>query len=276
MTNLTPRTWVNGRLLAEAEAVIPVNDHGLVVGDGIFETLKVLGGVPFALSRHLNRLAVSARGLGLPEPDEGLLRSAVAETLADAGAADVRLRITYTSGPSPWGSERGGAAPTVIIAVSPLTGFGATASVACVPWRRNEHGAVAGLKTTSYAENVVALAHARERGASEAIFANTAGDLCEGTGSNVFVVLDGILHTPPLSSGCLAGITRELVVTWVGAQETSLPLEVLSRADEVFLSSSTRDVQPVTKVDDRVIPVGPVTERAAQLFATHAARNSDP
>ena len=83
-----------------------------------------------------------------------------------------------------------------------------------VPWVRNERSAVAGLKTTSYAENVVALAYAKERGAIEAVFANTRGELCEGTGSNVFVVRDGVVWTPPLDSGCLAGITRALAVEW--------------------------------------------------------------
>ncbi|CAM5577733.1 hypothetical protein SALBM311S_12258 [Streptomyces alboniger] len=106
-------------------------------------------------------------------------------------------------------------------------------AVITVPWTRNERGAT-GLKTTSYAENVVALARARERGASEALFANTVGQLCEGTGSNVFVVLDGEIHTPPLASGCLAGITRAFTVEWTGAKETDLPLDVLERADEVL------------------------------------------
>ena len=102
-----------------------------------------------------------------------------------------------------------------------------------MPWTRNERSATAGLKTTSYAENVVALAHAKERGGIEAVFANTRGELCEGTGTNVFVVVDGELLTPPLESGCLAGITRELTLEWCRAEglavrEQALPLSVLA------------------------------------------------
>lgn len=147
-----------------------------------------------------------------------------------------------------------------------------------VPWTRNERGAVTGLKTTSYAENVVALARAREQDASEALFANTVGDLCEGTGSNVFVVLDGQLHTPPVSSGCLAGITRALTVEWCGAHETRMPFDVLDRADEIFVTSSLRDVQAVHRLDGRELPgaPGPVTAKAMRVFDERAASDLDP
>ena len=100
-----------------------------------------------------------------------------------------------------------------------------------MPWPRNERGALAGLKTTSYAENVVALAHAAERGATEAVFANLPGHLCEGTGSNVFYVVDGELRTPTLASGCLAGITRALLLEWYGGREVDEPVEVLADAE---------------------------------------------
>lgn len=153
-----------------------------------------------------------------------------------------------------------------------------TTAVVTVPWTRNERSAVAGLKTTSYAENVVALARAHEHGATEALFGNTVGALCEGTGSNVFVVVDGQLHTPPLASGCLAGITRELVVEWTGAQETELPLDVLETAEEVFLTSTLRDVQAVHRVDGRELTgtPGPVTAKAMRVFDERAASDLDP
>ena len=124
-----------------------------------------------------------------------------------------------------------------------------------------------GLKTTSYAENAVALDWAKPRGYSEAVLANLAGDLCEGTGSNVFVVMDGQVYTPPLASGCLAGITRELVLEWTDVHEMQMPLDVLSSADEVFLVSSTRDVQPVHLVDARELTPGATTHRIAGIFA---------
>ena len=106
-----------------------------------------------------------------------------------------------------------------------------------------------GVKTISYGENVVALAYARERGAGEAIFANLAGNLCEGTGTNVFLAVGGRLVTPPLSSGCLAGVTRDLLLELLDVVEDDLPLSALASADEAFLSSSTREVQPISAVD---------------------------
>jgi branched-chain amino acid aminotransferase len=146
---------------------------------------------------------------------------------------------------------------------------------------RNERSAVAGLKTTSYAENVVALAYAKERGAIEAVFANTRGELCECTGSNIFVVGDGVILTPPLDSGCLAGITRAVTIEWcreegMEVREEAMPIEVLGDADEVFITSSTKDVLAIHAVDDRAVRPGPVTARAAEVFAKLSADRVDP
>jgi branched-chain amino acid aminotransferase len=152
----------------------------------------------------------------------------------------------------------------------------ATTKVVTVPWPRNERGALAGLKTTSYAENVVALSYAQERGASEAVFANLAGHLCEGTGSNVFYVVDGELRTPTLAAGCLAGISRALLLEWYGAREVDEPVEVLAEAEEVFLVSTTRDVQAVTRCDDRELVVGPVTEDCRKVWTAREAEDVDP
>ncbi|MCZ9341211.1 aminotransferase class IV, partial [Streptomyces sp. TRM76130] len=189
-----------------------------------------------------------------------------------------RLRITWTGGPGPLGSDRGAHEPTLLVALGATARRPDSTAVITVPWTRNERGALTGLKTTSYAENVVALARARERGASEALFANTVGRLCEGTGSNVFVVLDGEIHTPPVASGCLAGITRALTAEWTGATETDLPLDVLERADEIFLTSTLRDVQAVHRVDGRELPgaPGPVTAKAMRLFEERAGADLDP
>ena len=277
------RVWVNGLVVEQHEALVPVADHGFTVGDGVFETTKVIEGRPFALTRHLRRLVASARGLGLPEPEPGLVRLAVDSVLAENGADSaaappMRLRITYTGGMAPFSSERAHGAPTLVVALSPMAGWAESAAVVTVPWVRNERSAVAGLKTTSYAENVRALAYAKERGGSEALMANTVGDLCEGTGSNVFLVLDGRLVTPPLSSGCLAGVTRGLVLEWVGAEEEDLPLSALGEAEEVFLTSATRDVMPVRRVDGRELPdvPGPVTVKAREVFAARSSADVDP
>ena len=270
--------WINGDLFDADMASLPVLDHGFTVGDGVFETVKAVDGVPFALRRHLARLARSAAGLQLPAPDLALVAKACELVLAEAGPEPRRLRITYTAGPSPLGSDRGNAVPSLVVAAPPLLPWPTSAAVVTVPWTRNERSAIAGLKTTSYAENVVALAHAKARGASEAIFANTAGQLCEGTGTNVFVVLDGRLITPTLASGCLAGVTRALVLEWCGAEETDVPISALNEADEIFLTSSTRDIQPVHAVDGGSLPAvpGPITARCAALYARRSAENSEP
>jgi branched-chain amino acid aminotransferase len=273
------QVWLNGTVVEQSEAHVSVFDHGFTVGDGVFEATKVVGGVPFALSRHLDRLVRSARGLGLPEPDLALVRQAVAETLAaNDTTLPLRLRITLTGGVSPLGSDRGADGTTLVVAVAPLKDWPETTAVATVPWPRNERAATAGLKTTSYADNVIALAHAKASGAAEGVFANTRGDLCEGTGSNVFVVLGGRLVTPPLSAGCLAGVSRALLLEWLDVEEADLPMGALAEADEVFLTSATRDVQGVHRVDGRDLPDAPrpVTREAAKVFAERAAADVDP
>ncbi|MEW2517503.1 aminotransferase class IV [Actinacidiphila alni] len=272
------KIWVDGGLRDTGDATVSVLDHGLTVGDGVFETLKAVEGRAFAVTRHLDRLARSARGLGLPEPDRDEVTRACEAVLAANPVPLGRLRITYTGGLSPLGSDRGDAGPTLVVALGEAAVRPDSTAVVTVPWTRNEKGALAGLKTTSYGENVVALARAHEQGASEALFGNTQGRLCEGTGSNVFVVLDGQLLTPPLASGCLAGITRELVIDWTGAREADLPLDALSAAEEIFLTSTLRDVQAVHRVDDHepAAAPGPVTAKAMRIFAERAAADVNP
>ena len=271
--------WLNGELVEGDQPAISASDHGLLVGDGVFETAKVVDGEAFALTRHLARLRRSARGLGLdlPRADDEL-RTGVAEVIEANQPGVGRLRITVTGGPGPLGSARGDAGPTVVMATGPAGTWPPDAAVVVVPWPRNERSPVAGLNTTSYAENVVALAHATERGAGEALFANLAGNLCEGTGSNVFVGLDGRLVTPPLSSGCLAGITRDLVLETTDAVEADISMSDFARADEEFLTSSTRDVQPISTVDGRALPLcpGPLSTAAAESFAALMALTLDP
>ena len=135
------------------------------------------------------------------------------------------------------------------------------------------------MKTISYGENVVALAYARQRGAGEAIFANLAGNLCEGTGTNVFLAIGSRLVTPPLSSGCLAGVTRDLLLELLDVVEDDLPLSALASSGEAFLSSSTREVQPISAVDGRSLPCdvrGGFTETARARFAELVRRDLDP
>jgi branched-chain amino acid aminotransferase len=280
---MSVRVWVDGRLHDPQEAALSAVDHGVTAGDGAFETAKIVHGCAFALTRHARRLDRSLAGLGLPRVAHGLLSEGIAAVLA-AGEpiAFGRLRYTVTAGLAPLGSDRAPTtALTTIVTAVDQPPPPASVAVVTVPWTRNERAATAGLKTTSYADNVVALAYAKVRGGAEAVFANTRGDLCEGSGSIVFVVVDGTVVSPPADSGLLEGITRALLLQWcreegLPVQERPLPIEALQTADEVFVTSSTRDVMPVHRVDAREVAPGPVTARAAAMFTRRAAEDLDP
>ena len=279
--------WVDGELVALGDARISPLDRGLVVGDGVFETMRVYGGVPFAWRRHLERLAYSAAGLGLALPDPGVLRAAADAVLDANDLAEARVRLTVTAGESPPGSSRSGSEPTAFIVAVPVELPPPTTRVAIVPWTRNERSATAGLKTISYAANVRALAYAHERGCGEAIFANTSGNVCEATGSNVIVVVDGGALTPPASAGCLLGVTRGLLLELaascgIEAREHDVAMATLADASEVILTSTIREVQAVsaiardTRPDQLLTAPGPVANTLAAAFAELVARDIDP
>ena len=275
--------WVNGHMVDPDQPHLRADDHGVIVGDGVFETLLVVrrddGAFAFAVQRHLDRLRRSARALRFDCPySDDDLRGAVAGCLDAAPGAGV-VRITLTSGGGPLGSGRSGAqASTIVIAGNRPPVYPPATMVAVVPFMRNERGGMAGVKTTSYAENVLALDMARERGASEAIFADTRGRVSEGTGSNIFWSDGERLHTSPLDTGCLAGVTRALLLERLDIAETHLPVDELPSVPEAFLASSTRTVQSIARIDDTELPVvdGPLTSAAAAMMAELIANDIDP
>lgn len=276
------RTWVDGRVLQSPdEPAISALDHGMIVGDGVFETIKIEDDRPFALTRHLDRLVRSATGLGIGTPDLGAIRDGIAATMDGQSIGFGRIRVTVTSGRGPLGSPRGSGALTHTVVTEPCDRPPAISSIVTVPWPRNERGALTGLKTTSYAENALMIEHAHARGASEAVMPNTRGDLCEGTGSNVMYVVGDRLVTPTLDAGPLAGVTRALVLQWCAGEidvvEQDSPIDALQTADEVILVGTTRDVQAIARVDDRELAApGPVTRLAQQIWAREAAKGVDP
>ena len=289
--------WVNGRIVDAGDGSVSAMDHSIVVGDGVFETLKVVNGpdgpVPFALTRHLERLRHSADGLGMQPADEDRVHAALAEVMVADPAAG-RIRITWSSGPGPLSSGRGDGPGTLIVATSTANVWPKSGRVHVSMWTRNEHGPLVGLKTTSYAENVLALTEAHRHGCTEALFTNNAGLLCEGTGTNVFLVVDGVVVTPPLASGCLAGVTRSLAMEMAGSLpgvdgevvERDIHPDEFSRASEAFLTSTTRDAMAISGVDswtdgahtalDLPSAPGPVTTALAAAFGHLCATTPDP
>jgi len=281
--SVEPWVWRNGKLISADQAHISPFDHGILVGDGVFETLNVYGGEPFASSRHFCRLKRSAGKLGLEVPNENDLLEAMREVLKANDLTMARIRVTITGGISPLGSDRGTAEHTLLVAASPIPEFEEVGRVITVPFTRNENSALAGVKSTSYGENVIALALAKKQGAVEAVFANNAGMLCEGTGCNIFVVIEGQLLTPTLASGCLAGVTRSVVADVCAEQEIEvsekdIPLDDLKKAEEAFLSSSLREVQGIEQVDDVTLPCapGPITQKIRMGFKDFVSRNPNP
>ncbi|MGO1975495.1 MAG: aminotransferase class IV [Propionibacteriaceae bacterium] len=271
------RVWVDGATVPPGEATVSAIDHGLVAGDGVFEALKVTPAGVFAVRRHLDRLSRSAAGLGLPAPDHGRIRDAI-ETVIQGRPWELgKLRITWTGGRGPLGSGSAYGPGTLVVAAEPLAAPAPATGIVTTPWTRNIDGAMAGVKTTSYAENVRALAYAAERGASEGIFVNTVGNLCEGTGSNIYCVFGSEIVTPPLSAAPLAGITREVLLEWCDLTERDLTLAEAQTADEVFITSTTRDVQAVHQWDAVSFEVtGPVTTDVREVFTTRSTDDLDP
>lgn len=269
--------WVDGAVVDTPAARVSALAEGLTLGRGVFTTLTVVSGRPLALQRHLRRLIESAPALGLHRPSGRLMEAAVDEVVSAPQAAALlgdqgvgRLKVLWVAGRP--GAD-GAASGQLVVTLTAQPPWPETTTAATVDWVRNERSSIVGIKTTSYAENLVARAEAVRRGASEALLANTRGELCEGTASNVFVIVGGEVLTPPLSSGCLPGIARALVLATGLAREAVLPMAVLSEVDEVFLTSSTRHVHPVASLDGRTLtPAGPLTRACSAAYADIVAR----
>jgi branched-chain amino acid aminotransferase len=287
-TGNTPLLWVNGQRADPRAPQLSALDRGFTLADGLFDTMRSYGGVPFRLDAHLARLTSGARTLGIPLPPN--IRETVemaAAAARETGCTDAAVRVTISRGP---GGVPGVAPPpdpsaTVVIAAFPLVhqapelyehGIG----VQIAGGRRNERAATAGLKVTAYADAVIALRAARATGADDAVFLDTEGHLSEATASNIFLVHGGTLATPPLTCGALPGITRAAVLECapslgIPAAECVLALSALEEADEAFLTSSVRELVPLVRVIDksgaarvigRGVP-GVVTTRLTRTYA---------
>lgn len=250
---------LDGAIGPVAETRISVTDEGLLRGDGGFEVARLYGGRPFAMEDHYARLQRTCNGLRL-EFDLTALRAEVDALLEETGPIEGLLRIVLT---------RGGRRLAMI---EPLPHRLAVARVMTVPYAPNR--VLDGLKTLSYAGNMLAGRLAKEQGYDEALFVTPHGRVLEGPTWSFFWVADGQLLTPPLEDRILASITRDRVIAGTGAQEAVCTLDDVRGADEAFIASSVREVMPIAAVDDIELPSapGPVTEAAREALARRIER----
>jgi branched-chain amino acid aminotransferase len=246
---------VDGLITLASEAMIPATDEGLLRGDGVFEVIRVYDGRPFALEEHLRRLERSSSNLRLPVDLEAV-RADANRLLAHAGGGPDHeaLRIVIT---------RGGRR---LLLTEPLPEAAATARLSSVTYSPTR--VLDGVKSLSYAANMLASRLARERGFDEALLVTPHGRVLEAPTSSIFWVTDGTVLTPPLDEHILASITRRIVIEQAGVEERGCTLEQLLAADEVFLASTTREVQAVSAVDESAFAApGPVAGRIADEVA---------
>jgi branched-chain amino acid aminotransferase len=263
----------NGRVVPADEARVSPLDAGFLFGDGIYETMRAYGGRVFALDRHLARLHRSAAGVALRLPPDADLRRAIEEALAANGVADAAVRLTMTRGRLARRLDLSSAgAPSVLVTVDPVDPADDARRargirVVYSRYRRFSQHPLAGIKSTNYQVSLFARNEAREAGADEVLLANETGDIVEAAAANAAIVERGRLVTPPLDSGILGGVTRE--VTLEVARRRGIPVieETFSRtrleaADEVFLTGTTIQVAPVVALGERAVgggKPGPVT-----------------
>lgn len=264
----------NGRLVAAAEAHFAADERGLSLGDGLFETIRVAGGRPLRLDAHLARLRAGAALLRLPLPFSDAALAEACHAVLDAnGLQEAALRLTLTRGPGPRGllpplMPR----PSLLVVPAPLPPPpGPVRAVIAQGTRRNAHSPLSRIKSLNMLDAVLARIEAAERGADEALLLNTEGALAEASIANLFLVLDGVAVTPPLSDGALPGVMRAALCGPLAARARRLWPTDLERASEAFLSNSL-GVRPLVMVDG--LPIGdgrpgPVT-RAAQAIAAEA------
>jgi len=286
--------YVNGRICSQQDAMISVFDHGFLFGEGVYEVVRTYNGEPFLLGRHLARLRASAGMIGLPLPlDDAALEQAIRETMRalaegpgrEKPGADlyVRFLITRGLGDGSYNPASSPASSLVIIAKPlappPPSAYENGVKVSLVSIVRNHPGSVNPLiKSNNLLNNALAMQEALRHDGFEAILRNYRGDIAECSQSNLFIVKDGVAKTPRLAEGLLAGITRAFIMdvadeAAVPAEDAVLRDEDLFGADEAFLTSTTREIVPIVRVDQRVIASGapgPITKRLLDVYRRKA------
>jgi branched-subunit amino acid aminotransferase/4-amino-4-deoxychorismate lyase len=275
--------WLNGRFVAARDATVSALDRGLLHGDGVYDTWRTYGGVPFAVAAHVRRIAAAARALGLPAPGDARTWERRSRALvARCGLRDAAVRLTITRGADgdalvPARRSR----PTVLLAPRPLPSDlarrqadGIAAIV--LPFPRDATAAWGKIKLVGHASAVVGRIAAARRRAVEGLYTTAAGDVTEATSANVFIVERDRLVTPPLAAGVLPGVTRGIVLAiahrlGLRAREERLPLVRVRRAREMFLTGSTVELLPVVRLDGRRVGDGRPGATTRRLQAAYAA-----
>lgn len=276
---MTTLVLIDGVEHTPEAARVSVFDRGFLYGDSVFETIRTYAGRPFALREHLDRLEQSAARVFIDLPvSRSRLEGEITEALQAAANPESYLRVIVTRGSGPLGLDTGFEAhPLRVIIVAPLTPPAQELydrGIAVVTYRTQrvaEATDAAGTKVGNYLVAVLAMRKARAEGAAEALIVDHAGNVVEGASSNVFAVCAGTLVTPPESAGILPGITRAKLLEvaaelGVRVELRALPAQDLGRADEVFISSSIRELLPVVRVDSQLIGGGRPGPLSAQLL----------
>lgn len=275
--------WLNGRWLAARDARISVLDRGFLHGDGLYDTWRSYGGVPFAVHAHLRRLAAACRVLRLPPPGDAAVWTRRAAALLERnGMADGTVRLTITrglagDGPAP---TPGPVRPTLLLTARPLPPDLAAQqahgiAAVLLPFPRDVGPWWAGVKLVGHASAVVGKMYARAHGAAEGLYVTPEGEVTEATTANLFLVERGALVTPPTAGGVLGGVTRELVLraarrARLAVREERIPVARLRRAAEAFVTASTIEILPVVRMDGTPLgggAPGPVTRRLQASYA---------
>ena len=281
--------YVNGHFVPKEEASVSVFDHGFLYGDGIYETLRAYHGKLFLQSKHLDRLKHSADAISLKLPlSLDKIGEALHETLNVNKLTEAYVRIHLSRGRGEIGLDPALChAPTMIIVAQPFKDYPVEfyengVAVAVVATRRNHPLAISpGIKSTNFLNNILAKIESLKTGAYEGIMLNWEGYVAEGTISNIFTVKQGVLYTPSLDTGILEGVTRDLVLhlarkARITTKEVKLKPHDLTSADECFITNTTVEVLPVTRVDDKVIgsgKPGPVTIALREAYQREVARD---
>jgi branched-chain amino acid aminotransferase len=281
--------YVNGHFVPKETASVSVFDHGFLYGDGIYETLRAYNGKLFLLDKHLGRLKHSADAISLKLPlSLEKIGEALNESLNVNKLSEAYVRIHLSRGPGQIGLDPALClAPTMIIVTQPFKDYPAEfyedgVAVAVVATRRNHPLAISPvIKSTNFLNNILAKIESLKAGAYEGIMLNWEGYVAEGTISNVFTVKRGILHTPDLETGILEGVTRDLVLHL--AQKDRIPIKEaklkphdLTSADECFITNTTVEVLPVTRVNRAAIgsgKPGPVTTSLREAYRREVAKD---